>query len=228
VVIGPSTSVGGTNDMANILANHMHKGVDAPEFPAIDTDAFKAFATNTYRRQHAGQYPHPRQHQSHVQRRGEHQGVLYIETPNKVTFNGNANIQGVIVTQNNPGRQPRHQHDQLQGQRQLHQPRGDAARIVWRPSQADWLGLLARDLPPPSPAASAPSVARSSPTRSASAATPAAPSMGSIVALTNNSADVSGSSEIIIASTGTTDYPAGVYFSSRYAPLADTYEEVKP
>ena len=30
------------------------------------------------------------------------QGVLYIETPNNITFNGNVNVQGVIVTQNNP------------------------------------------------------------------------------------------------------------------------------
>jgi hypothetical protein len=52
--------------------------------------------------------------------------------------------------------------------------------------------------------------------------------MGSIVNLTNNPLTLNGSSEIIIASTGTTDYPAGVFFSSRYAALPDTYEEVKP
>jgi hypothetical protein len=52
--------------------------------------------------------------------------------------------------------------------------------------------------------------------------------MGSIVSLTNNPLTVSGTSDVTIASTGTTDYPAGVYFSSKYSPLPDTYEEIKP
>ena len=30
------------------------------------------------------------------------QGVLYIQTPNNVSFSGNTNIQGVIVVENNP------------------------------------------------------------------------------------------------------------------------------
>jgi hypothetical protein len=52
--------------------------------------------------------------------------------------------------------------------------------------------------------------------------------MGSVITLTDTPLSLNGSSEIVIASTGTTEYPAGVFFSSRYAALPDTYEEVKP
>src|SRR5207253_1982557 len=39
VTIGGGASIGGTTDPA-LIQTHIHKSVDAPEFPAIDTDAF--------------------------------------------------------------------------------------------------------------------------------------------------------------------------------------------
>ena len=35
-----------------------------------------------------------------------------------------------------------------------------------------------------------------------------------------------GSSDIVIAATGTTNYPAGVTFGVKYVPLPDTYVEM--
>jgi hypothetical protein len=52
--------------------------------------------------------------------------------------------------------------------------------------------------------------------------------MGSVIGLQNNVMSVNGSSDITIASTGTSNFPAGVYFSQHFVPLQDTYEEVRP
>ena len=51
---------------------------------------------------------------------------------------------------------------------------------------------------------------------------------GSIINLANLEMDVNGSSDIIIASTGTTNYPTGVSFGNYYTPLPGTYTELLP
>jgi hypothetical protein len=38
--------------------------------------------------------------------------------------------------------------------------------------------------------------------------------------------DITGSSDIVIAATGTTNYPTGVTFGVKYVPLPDTYAEL--
>jgi hypothetical protein len=48
---------------------------------------------------------------------------------------------------------------------------------------------------------------------------------GTVINLQDNPLTLNGSSEIIIASTGTTNFPTGLHFGSHYVPLADTYEE---
>ena len=49
---------------------------------------------------------------------------------------------------------------------------------------------------------------------------------GSIVGLNDLQMDIGGSSEITIASTGTSNYPTGVTFGSKFAALPDTYVEL--
>lgn len=91
-------NVGGSGIIANILANHVHE-VEAPEFPTIDTTVYKAYATNSWVdakktqqniRVPAGTNPK-------FNANDTVQGIMYIESPNQVTFNGNFNLQGFIV-----------------------------------------------------------------------------------------------------------------------------------
>jgi hypothetical protein len=51
---------------------------------------------------------------------------------------------------------------------------------------------------------------------------------GSVVGLANSTMALSGNSAILINSSGTTQYPAGTFFNSNYAPLSDTWQEVLP
>ena len=51
---------------------------------------------------------------------------------------------------------------------------------------------------------------------------------GSVIGLADNPLTLAGNSDIIINSTGTSQYPAGVFFGSQYVPLSDTYKEVHP
>jgi hypothetical protein len=51
---------------------------------------------------------------------------------------------------------------------------------------------------------------------------------GSVIVVNETPMTVNGSADIIIASTGTSNYPAGVSFGSYYSPLPDTYTEVVP
>ena len=96
------------------IDNHVHIGMDSPEFPVPDTDYFRHYATGATidsstdttdnmvlvnARIAAGANPH---FTGNVQI----QGVLFIEAPNIVIFDGNADIKGMIVADGdaaNPG-----------------------------------------------------------------------------------------------------------------------------
>src|SRR2546421_1209760 len=228
VNFGGNASIGGTTDPAQITAYHIHKSVSAPEFPTIDTDAFKAYATNVY----SGgtiliNTRIPANSNPKFNGGVTIQGVLYIETPNNITFNGSVNVQGVIVTQNNPlGNLSTNilnfsGNVSAQPVSTLPESFGDLRKLTGsfllaQGFQANFTGSFGTV----NGAIIADKVSFGG--------NAGGTVMGSIVSLTNNPLTVSGTSDVIIASTGTTDYPAGVYFSSRYAALADTYEEVKP
>src|SRR5439155_13662395 len=49
---------------------------------------------------------------------------------------------------------------------------------------------------------------------------------GSVINMADLEMDVDGSSDIVIASTGTSNYPTGVSFGIKYTPLPDTYVEL--
>jgi hypothetical protein len=97
-----SGSVGGGTTSVDILASHVRVLSTAPEFPWVDTTVFKKYAINTYAagasyqkniRVPAGANP--------TFNGGDViDGILYIESPNTVTFRGNATINGVIVFEN--------------------------------------------------------------------------------------------------------------------------------
>jgi hypothetical protein len=93
-------SVSGTSNIHEIL-NHHTNVVDPPEFPTIDTEHFRQFATNTYSsgsllknvRIPAGANPK-------FTAGAVIQGIVYVESPNTVEFRGNVLMQGFIVFEN--------------------------------------------------------------------------------------------------------------------------------
>jgi hypothetical protein len=95
-------SVGGTSNAAVIAAQHEHIVDPAPEFPTVDTTVFAAYATNTYVSGAAIQ-------QNIVIPAGTNpkfnsgdtvQGIMYVKSPNVVTFRGDFNLAGFIVFEN--------------------------------------------------------------------------------------------------------------------------------
>lgn len=91
-------SVGGASNSTVIMNDHVHV-VASPEFPVVDTTKFKPFAVNTYvngagyqKNIRVPPNTNPRFNGGDVV-----EGILYIESPNSVTFRGHATINGIIV-----------------------------------------------------------------------------------------------------------------------------------
>jgi Tfp pilus assembly protein PilX len=96
------TQVDGTSIPGNILASHTNFMDEAPDFPAIDPTVFKQYAVNTF----TGVPKKGPPPQNILIKKNTNpkfnandtvQGIMYIESPNVVTFNGNFNLQGFIV-----------------------------------------------------------------------------------------------------------------------------------
>jgi hypothetical protein len=228
VTIGSSTSVGGTNNLATIYAEHIHKGVPEPEFPTLDVSAFLTYATNTYT---GGSTiinaVIPPNTNPTFAGGATLQGVIVLQSPNTVTFRGNCNLQGVIVVENDsPGDLSTNILDfrgsiNASGVETLPEEFGDLRKLTgaviiapnFHTKFSGNFGEINGH------------IMSSKFTFDGNAS---GTIKGSIINLDDNAMLVKGSSEIIIASTGTTNYPAGVFFSSHYVPLPDTYEEVQP
>jgi hypothetical protein len=96
-------SVGGASTQSLVLANTTYLP-DAPEFPIVNTSVFKSYATNVYngaRTQTNIRVPantNPRFNGGDTVN-----GILYIESPNTVTFRGNFNMAGIIVFEDKAG-----------------------------------------------------------------------------------------------------------------------------
>jgi hypothetical protein len=94
-------SVGGATSSQLILSDHVSV-VPSPSFPVVDTTPFKALAVNTYSSSSSHQKnirvppnTNPRFNGGDII-----DGILYVESPNAVTFRGNATINGIIVFEN--------------------------------------------------------------------------------------------------------------------------------
>ena len=106
VLLKGSVSIGGTDDIEEILSDHVCLGTQDPEFPELDIDPIAALATTTVNadtdfsgtttfnniRVEAGTDPS-------FASGTVINGVLVIEAPNKVTFSGSCTINGIIVTE---------------------------------------------------------------------------------------------------------------------------------
>ena len=97
-------SVGGSTSNADIMANHVFRfdPADVPPMPVPNTSIFRPFATNTY----VGGKPEyvntiiPPNINPTFNGHTVIRGVLFVQQPNKVTFSGQVDVQGVIVSEN--------------------------------------------------------------------------------------------------------------------------------
>jgi hypothetical protein len=228
-IVIDGASVGGTTSMAEILAKHVHKGVQEPEFPTVDTAAFAAYATNVYV---PGQNTYtnvriPPNTNPTIAANTQIKGVLYIEAPNYVTFRGGVDIQGVIVVPNGVSEDlARNVLDfsgnfTSSGVQTLPESFGNLRQLTGSFILAP--GFHTKFTGNFSTVNGSIISSKVSMTGNAGGTI-----MGTVINLANQQMDVTGSAEIVIASTGTSNYPAGVFFSSNYAPLPDTFEEVQP
>ena len=97
-----AVSVGGQTSPAGLASQVVHKpAADMPEFPVADTSMYKQFATTTYTTGKA-LYENiiiPPNTNPTFSAGTVINGLVYVQQPNVVTFNGNVSITGIIVTE---------------------------------------------------------------------------------------------------------------------------------
>jgi Tfp pilus assembly protein PilX len=218
--------IGGTTNAALIVQDHIHKGVAAPDFPDIDVSEYAAYATNKYTGGKTLDNAYiPANTNPKFTGNTTIKGVLLVKAPNKIDFGGNVTIQGVIVVEN--GATLDLTNNQLNfsgnvsatGVETLPASYGDLRKLtgafVLAPNfYVDFTGsfgtvnghIMASKL---KFWGNAGGIVK-----------------GSVVGLNDYQMDVGGSADIIIASTGTSNYPTGVTFGSKFAALPDTYIEL--
>ena len=100
-VLVTSGSVAGESNAATIVAEHVTTVDTPPEFPYFDTEPYRAFTSGTT----SGAAGHttlknvrvPAGTNPYFNGGATIQGILYIESPNVVTIEGNLNLNGFIV-----------------------------------------------------------------------------------------------------------------------------------
>jgi len=100
-ISGGGVSIGGETNPA-LRAQHIFRGVEAPELPEVDSNVFLPFATNAYK---PGQKVYqnviiPPNTDPTFTGDTEIQGVMYIKWPNKISFNSKTVIRGTIIVEN--------------------------------------------------------------------------------------------------------------------------------
>jgi hypothetical protein len=234
-------TVAGFSPTAPEFADHVHGGVTAPEFPVIDSSSFATYVPSatapagpqvittsnppgssfTNIRIKAG--ANPKFSGGSILR-----GVVYIETPNQITFSGGVTIQGVIVVQNNPTGDPTTNTIKFSGNvtHQGVETLPDAAPFAGLPKLTGSF-LLAPTFGV-TMTGNSNQVGGTIVTSSLDiSGTAGANVKGTVINLSDTSVNLTGTSDIVVSSTGTTNYPAGVTFGTHFAPLPDTYQELQ-
>lgn len=214
------------------FTDHVHYGVTEPEFPVIDTSAFEAYATNEITGPVAAGTT-----LSNIRIKANTNptfggsvtlnGVVYIETPNVISFTGNTTLNGVMVVQNNPtGTVTSNVIDfggnvTFSGVETLPESYGDLRQLTGSMVLAPNFHLRMRG----NFGVIGGSIIASQTEFSGNAGGTV---RGSIINLDDTAFSLEGNTDILIESQGTSNYPAGVFFGSHYAPLPHTYAEVLP
>jgi hypothetical protein len=227
--VNVSGSVGGSTNTNDIQTNHIHKGVDEPEFPTVDTSMYLPYATNLYT-PGKGTYSNiriPPNTNPSFNAGTVLKGVIYIEQPNQVTFSGNTSLQGVIVT--DPDKAVGNLNTntlkftgsfEAQGVETLDASYGNlrtlSGSFIIMPNFS--LSLTGNF---DATAHGSIVVDQASMTGSSSVKLD-----GSLIIMKDTPMTMSGSSQLT-AGDNALAFPAGLKFSNRYQPLPATYEEVR-
>ncbi|MBS3735012.1 MAG: hypothetical protein KGY99_08795 [Phycisphaerae bacterium] len=108
ISIGGQPTIGGTSDPAEI-ADHLHYDAHPPDFPELDTAPLEALATTvvdastdtsqqgqTYNNIRIAAGTNPTFANDTLVN-----GIVYVEAPNVVSFEGSCTLNGMVVTENN-------------------------------------------------------------------------------------------------------------------------------
>jgi hypothetical protein len=227
-------SVGGTRDPIQIL-KHEHIGVPAPLFPVIDTSVFTQYATTKWdgtSNTLTNVYIPPNSNPTFAGGCAIY-GVLWIQQPNIVSFQGNCTICGVIV-----GNPPSMSQTYDPGKNVISFAGNVQATPIDQlpntvPNAAALQKLTGSFMLCPSFAVSVTgnfgtiggSIVAGSLSMTGNAGGTV---QGSVIGMTDNPLILNGHSSITISSTGTSNYPTGMSFGNSYTPLPGTYLEVTP
>lgn len=91
-------SVAGSTNINDIKSNHVFV-VNDPDFPDVDPTVYKKYATNAYvsNAKKQANIVVPPNTNPKFNANDTVQGIMYIQAPNQVTFNGNFKLQGFVV-----------------------------------------------------------------------------------------------------------------------------------
>jgi hypothetical protein len=254
LVMSSNSTIAGYDRNDPELSQHVHHDVEEPEFPVIDTDAFKPFVgasagyggmtitppnsagetkfdSGTVRNVLIKSSPHPDRwvvFDSNM----KVDGIVYIETPNKVKFNSNVDIRGAIVVQNDPT------HDHTRNRLEFHsnvkiQPIETLKGVNATYFPNDLTSLTGSTILAPKfkvvlnsnfGTTGGSIVADEIHFDSNAVGTV----RGSVLNLADTFVEMDSNARITIEAMGTNNYPTGVHFGSHYEPLPGTYREVLP
>ncbi|HSI35944.1 MAG: hypothetical protein ACAI43_10750 [Phycisphaerae bacterium] len=234
-------SIAGYKPTESEFLDHVHGGVQEPEFPTIDSKSFEKYvpsATAAPGPQVIATNPSSsRKSFTNIRIKANANpsfaggsvmtGVIYIETPNKITFTGGVTVQGVIVVQNNPTGDISSNEIKFGGN-VLHQG------VESLPNTDPFVGLnklggtfLLAPKFTVSMHGNSNTVGGTIVTGALDiTGTAGATVSGTVINLEDTRVNLTGTSDIVISSTGTTNYPTGVTFGKHFAALPGTYQEL--
>ncbi len=154
-------------------------------------------------------------------------GVVFIETPNNVTFNGGATIQGSIVVQNNPTGSPATNSIKFSGNITHKGVETLDPAVFGNLTKLTGSFLLAPTFDVIMTGNSNQVGGTIVSSKLDISGNAGATVNGTVINLDDTGVNLTGTADIVIASTGTTNYPAGVVFGTHFAPLPDTYQEAQ-
>ena len=240
VKLGSNIAVGDpptTNHQA-ILNYHVHRGVPEPKFPYVDTNVYAQYATNVWDGT-STVLENCRIPAGTTYEFGDNtviRGVLYLEGSCKITFSGNVDIQGVIVADNNAP-QPLFNFDKTLVTNNLLEFTGS---VTAKPMD-DLMGLQFQEVKKLKGAfIIAPNyLVKMWGNFNTVGGTVVAAQFkmggyaqgtiqGSIIQMRDEvPTTIEGSADVVIASTGTTEYPPGISFGEHYTPVPGSYLEIR-
>jgi hypothetical protein len=224
--IAANCSVGGTTDPVARLG-HIHRITTAPEFPVIDTDLLRPYATATWTpsigttvrncRVTAGSNPTFAAGTNIL-------GVLYVETPNVITFSGSCTIRGVIASQTPFTGSLSSNVLRFSGQATAFDASTlDASFGDVRTFTGSSILCPGFDVQFSGGYASISGTIVSS--KLSFSGNAGGNISGSVIGLGTQVLTVTGSSQVFLQRPATTQWPVGVYFRSSYVPKFDSYLE---